>query len=304
MKGRFGKVQSQLFCGRAQRVTPWRSDLRVRSSARSGEGSSSAGGGGTDGDGNPRTDSSTFKGRFEGHDTKPSAGADTSSAGGGEKAPPAWCPPETKQQFSGEVPEHLKHFPAFWNHRQIKQLENEQRHGPGGTASKNLESSSEPEQQRVAHYPEPSLPDRYKHPRARTPGQTLYPAEKEDIAILSESDRLYAHPRWCENATVLRIVRLSDPVVSPVWRVTRNLAPAVRGTQKYDRFGYAIVIFCFAWSLGFWQLERMQYKKNLIELRASRLSAPVVKLEKSPFPWRDGIEGGLRNNFEFERTTM
>ncbi|CAD7967123.1 unnamed protein product [Amoebophrya sp. A120] len=228
-------------------------------------------------DGN--TGSGTFRGRFSSDPDNPNheqSGGSTSSSSSAA----------ANKKYSGEVPDSLKHFPSFWHHRQIKQLEQEitvekNNHSPSPTSS----------DQNVPHYPEENLPDAYKPPQARTPGQTLFPAEKEDIEILSASNRLYAHPRWCENATILRIVRLSDPVTSPVYRTNRNLNPGAHGTAKYDRFGYGLFFACWAFSLGFWQLERMEYKKYLVELRAKRLAMPLVRLEKSPFPWRDGIEG-------------
>ena len=116
------------------------------------------------------------------------------------------------RKYPGKVPEHLSHYPSFWNHRQIKQLELE-------NAKSQYSDGS-----RVASYPDQdsALPDKYRAPLSKGPGQTLYKAEKEDIAILSESDRLYVHPFQCENSTVLRVVRMSDPVTTPIYRAIRN----------------------------------------------------------------------------------
>ena len=49
-------------------------------------------------------------------------------------------------------------------------------------------------------------------------------------------------------------------------------------------------------SLGFWQLERMQWKKNLIELRKDRLTGPIVRgIDASPFPWSPKAGGRVRD---------
>ncbi|CAD7952881.1 unnamed protein product [Amoebophrya sp. A25] len=233
-------------------------------SSSSSTGSSFEGGQGT---------GSVFRGRFGG--TRAEADTATSSSaprGGGKKYP-------------GAVPDHLKHFPSFWHHRQIKQLEMEQ--GQSGSSGDGT---------RVSEYASAPPPDKYQSPQSRAPGQTLYKAERKDIEILSQTDAQYVMPWANENSTILRVVRLSDPVVSPVYRAIRNYritGGGARGASqnflKYEKFAYGVACACIFFSLGCWQLERMHYKKRLIDLRARRMSQPVHVLEKSPFPWAKDI---------------
>ena len=107
--------------------------------------------------------------------------------------------------------------------------------------------------------------------QAKVPGQILYPAEKEDVDILMNSEKSYIRPNDAEGGTIVRLVRLSDPVTSPVARTFRNSVYGVRGTEKWDHLGFGLFCSFLVSSLGFWQLERMKWKKNLIEIRTERL---------------------------------
>ncbi len=100
------------------------------------------------------------------------------------------------------------------------------------------------------------------------------------------SDKSYVRPSDVEGGTIVRLVRLSDPVTSPVARTFRNSVLGVRGTEKWDYVGLGLCATCLVASLGFWQLERMKWKKNLIELRTERLSGPIIRdVRGSPLPW-------------------
>ena len=55
-----------------------------------------------------------------------------------------------------------------------------------------------------------------------TTGQVLWPATEEDIAILSQSKQLYPSPLEVEGSVIIRLVRLSDPVTSPVGLLGRT----------------------------------------------------------------------------------
>lgn len=122
-----------------------------------------------------------------------------------------------------------------------------------------------------------------------TTGQVLYPATPEDIEILSQSKRLYPRPLEVEGSVIIRLVRLSDPVTSPVARVVRNSQFGIRGNEKWQLLGVGIVSGGILYTLGVWQLKRMQWKRDLVELRRSRLAMPRVKVAGSPFPWHDCV---------------
>ena len=120
-----------------------------------------------------------------------------------------------------------------------------------------------------------------------TTGQVIYPAEEEDIEILSQSKLKFADPRLTEGSVVIRIVRLSDPVTSPVARVQRNRFFGIRGYEKWTFLAWGLCVSLGVASLGVWQLRRMDFKAKLIERRRNRLNQPRVTVEESPFPWNE-----------------
>jgi cytochrome oxidase assembly protein ShyY1 len=120
-----------------------------------------------------------------------------------------------------------------------------------------------------------------------TTGQMIYPAEEEDIEILSQSKVKFADPRMTEGSVVIRIVRLSDPVTSPVSRVARNRFFGIRGTEKWTFLAWGLCASLGVASLGVWQLRRMDYKAKLIERRQKRLNVPKTIVKSSPFPWNE-----------------
>uniref|UniRef100_A0A0G4FSH5 SURF1-like protein n=1 Tax=Chromera velia CCMP2878 TaxID=1169474 RepID=A0A0G4FSH5_9ALVE len=117
------------------------------------------------------------------------------------------------------------------------------------------------------------------------PGQVLYPATPEDIEILRDSVHKYPIPMEMEGSTVIRIVRLSDPVTSPVGRSVRNRIYGTRKGEKYKFLVYGIVVTLALIGAGVWQLKRMKWKADLIEMRRERLAMPRVKVDGTPFPW-------------------
>lgn len=123
-----------------------------------------------------------------------------------------------------------------------------------------------------------------------TTGQVLWPATEEDIAILSESKLLYPAPYEVEGSVIIRLVRLSDPVTSPVSRVIRNRQFGIRGNEKWQLLAMGAISALFVYGLAFWQLKRMEWKQNLIEMRRTRLAMPRVEVKSSPFPWKDQVE--------------
>ncbi|CAE7358771.1 shy1 [Symbiodinium natans] len=48
--------------------------------------------------------------------------------------------------------------------------------------------------------------------------------------------------------------------------------------------------FLLVSSLGMWQLRRMKWKKELIEMRRQRLAMPRIQVTGSPFPWKDQVQ--------------
>ena len=120
-----------------------------------------------------------------------------------------------------------------------------------------------------------------------TTGQIIYPAEEEDIEILSQSKLKFADPRLTEGSVVIRIVRLSDPVTSPVARVQRNRFFGIRGYEKWTFLAWGLCVSLAVASLGVWQLRRMDFKAKLIERRRNRLNQPRVAVSESPFPWSE-----------------
>ncbi|CAJ1382164.1 unnamed protein product [Effrenium voratum] len=123
-----------------------------------------------------------------------------------------------------------------------------------------------------------------------TTGQVLWPATKEDIEILSQSELIYPWPFQVEGSTIIRLVRLSDKVTSPVGRSVRNRQFGIRGTEKWQLLATGFVCMMMVFSLGAWQLRRMKWKKELIEMRRTRLAMPRVKVAGSPFPWKDQVQ--------------
>jgi len=123
-----------------------------------------------------------------------------------------------------------------------------------------------------------------------TTGQVLWPATKKDIEILSKSTLLYPAPHEVEGSVIIRLVRLSDPVTSPVARVIRNRQFGIRGNEKWQLLAMGLVSCCFLFWLGVWQLRRMKWKRELIELRRSRLDMQKICVNTSPFPWTDQIQ--------------
>jgi cytochrome oxidase assembly protein ShyY1 len=51
-----------------------------------------------------------------------------------------------------------------------------------------------------------------------------------------------------------------------------------------------VVSACCIYSLGLWQLKRMEWKRNLIEMRRTRLAMPRIPVTSSPFPWLDQVQ--------------
>lgn len=47
------------------------------------------------------------------------------------------------------------------------------------------------------------------------------------------------------------------------------------------------------YSLGIWQLRRMEWKRDLIEMRRTRLAEPRLQVDSSPFIWKDKVEDYL-----------
>lgn len=122
-----------------------------------------------------------------------------------------------------------------------------------------------------------------------TTGQVLWPASKEDIEILSESQLMYPTPFQVEGSVIIRLVRLSDPVTSPVARTVRNRQYGIRGDEKWQLLATGAACFLLVSSLGMWQLKRMKWKKELIEMRRQRLAMPRIQVTGSPFPWKDQV---------------
>lgn len=123
-----------------------------------------------------------------------------------------------------------------------------------------------------------------------TTGQVLWPATKEDIEILSESKLMYPAPYEVEGSVIIRLVRLSDPVTSPVARVMRNRQFGIRGNERWQLLAMGVVSMLIVYSLGAWQLKRMQWKKELVEMRRTRLAMPKIEVRTSPFPWKDQVD--------------
>jgi len=123
-----------------------------------------------------------------------------------------------------------------------------------------------------------------------TTGQVLWPATQEDIEILSGSKLLYPTPMEVEGSVIIRLVRLSDPVTSPVGRTVRNRQFGIRGNEKWQLLAMGTICTTLVYLLGVWQLYRMEWKKNLLEMRRTRLAGPRITVTSSPFPWTDKVQ--------------
>jgi cytochrome oxidase assembly protein ShyY1 len=126
-----------------------------------------------------------------------------------------------------------------------------------------------------------------------TTGQVLWPATQEDIDILSDSDLMYPAPMEVEGSVIIRLVRLSDPVTSPVGRTVRNRQFGIRGNERWQLLTWGLVCTVGVYSLGVWQLYRMEWKRELLEMRRTRLAAPRVIVNTSPFPWTGNVDDFL-----------
>jgi hypothetical protein len=131
-----------------------------------------------------------------------------------------------------------------------------------------------------------------------TTGQVLWPATKEDIEILSQSKLLYPAPYEVEGSVIIRLVRLSDPVTSPVGRVVHNRQFGIRGNEKWQLLTMGVVSALLVYSLGFWQLRRMEWKRDLIETRRQRLAMPKFPVRHGPFPWKDQVQDWIYRTVE------
>merc|ERR1719421_543296 len=139
----------------------------------------------------------------------------------------------------------------------------------GGAPSPASASASAPPPIKLADYTpvvSDALPPDIIRSRTTT-GQVLYPATPEDIEILSQSNRLYPRPLEVEGSVIIRLVRLSDPVTSPVARTIRNSQFGIRGNEKWKLLGIGAVCTVLVYCLGVWQLYRMEWKRDLLEMR-------------------------------------
>lgn len=100
---------------------------------------------------------------------------------------------------------------------------------------------------------------------------------------------MYPTPFQVEGSVIIRLVRLSDPVTSPVARTVRNRQYGIRGDEKWQLLATGAACFLLVSSLGMWQLKRMKWKKELIEMRRQRLAMPRIQVTGSPFPWKDQV---------------
>ncbi|CAE7675074.1 surf1, partial [Symbiodinium sp. KB8] len=103
------------------------------------------------------------------------------------------------------------------------------------------------------------------------------------------SQLMYPTPFQVEGSVIIRLVRLSDPVTSPVARTVRNRQYGIRGDEKWQLLATGAACFLLVSSLGMWQLKRMKWKKELIEMRRQRLAMPRIQVTGSPFPWKDQV---------------
>lgn len=70
----------------------------------------------------------------------------------------------------------------------------------------------------------------------------------------------------------------------------RNRQFGIRGNEKWQLLAMGVGFSACLCMLSLWQLQRMQWKRDLIELRRNRLSMPRLSITKSPFPWRDAVQ--------------
>ncbi|PHJ18039.1 surf1 family protein [Cystoisospora suis] len=129
------------------------------------------------------------------------------------------------------------------------------------------------------------------------PGQRLLPCTQKDIEILSSSSVRYPNPQEVEGGVVVRLVRLQDPVTSPVLRSVRNRQYGIRGNERWWILGVGMLGTCVLAGLGVWQLSRMQWKQKLIDYRRRQLRRPPVWIKSEPFPWvpaECGEKGGKK----------
>ncbi|KFG41098.1 SURF1 family protein [Toxoplasma gondii p89] len=117
------------------------------------------------------------------------------------------------------------------------------------------------------------------------PGQRLLPCSPEDVAVLSASSLRFPNPQEVEGGVIVRLVRRSDPVTSPVLRSVRNRQYGIRGSERWWLLGSGALASACLLALGFWQLARMQWKHQLIEYRRAQMRKPAVWVTRGPFPW-------------------
>lgn len=119
------------------------------------------------------------------------------------------------------------------------------------------------------------------------PGQRLLACSREDVAILAKAEAKYPSPQEVEGGIIVRIIAAKDAqkVTSPVLRVVRNRQYGIRkGERLRLAVGGALFSGVLA-ALGFWQLQRMHEKQEIIEYRRNHLSRQPIVITASPFPW-------------------
>jgi len=121
-------------------------------------------------------------------------------------------------------------------------------------------------------------------------GQRIWRATAEDIKILRKAPYKYPLPIEMPGTIVIRIVRLSEPVTSPISRAIANAQFGIREDERWRLLFWGFLCSGVLCSAGLWQLYRMKWKADLIEKRRSRLSMPMTVVTGSPFPWTDDLE--------------
>lgn len=131
---------------------------------------------------------------------------------------------------------------------------------------------------------------RYYKINRTMPGQKLFKAEKEDIALLSPSKWKYFNPTESFEGVTYRLVRLTDAVSSPLLRVKTNMRAGVRPEGRSRILVVGIVVASACSALAIWQLHRISWKRDLIALRRNRVTSPLVSFHEAPLPWVEDLD--------------
>ncbi|CCF73917.1 SURF1 family [Babesia microti strain RI] len=109
-----------------------------------------------------------------------------------------------------------------------------------------------------------------------TKDQRLILANKDELELFNRHEMLPSRPIDVENSVIVRLVKLSDPVTSPIGSA---LLCSQYGLKKGESLTFTLMCLTsisILITLGFWQLDRSKWKAETITYRQLNLSLPMI----------------------------